>query len=281
MNILLIIIIILVIYIIWYLNLNILQQTKHIIYSHKLPKAFDECKIVHLSDLHLKEFGKNNCRLIKKINNIKPDIIVITGDMVCKRNNNYSVLLNLLNKLKQNYPVYYSLGNHEIEQESKDLEKLKEQIKLLGVNLLSNEYIDISRKGENIRIYGMDFKLNMDFKNTDEILKPKYYLDMESTIGKLDKSKYNILLAHDPLNYELYDKFGFDLVFSGHIHGGAIRLFGKGLFSPRRTLFPKYSANVTSGKNGKIVVSRGLGDHSLKLRLFNLPEIVTVILKNR
>lgn len=277
---LLIILTFLVIYAIWYLNLNILQVSKYTINSSKLPKEFDGFKIVHLSDLHLKEHGKNNYKLIRKIDSIKPDIIVVTGDMVCKWNNNFSVVIKLMENLVEKYTVYYCLGNHEMEQKLSDSENLKKRLQNLGVILLSDQYIDILKGKDKIRFYGMDFKKKMNVKNIDEIVRPEYYNIMEKAFGKLDEAKYNILLAHDALNYKLYDKFGFDLVFSGHVHGGVIRIFGKGLLSPRKSFFPKYSGGVSAGDNGKIVVSSGLGDHTLKIRLFNLPEVVVVTLKN-
>ena len=259
-----------------YLNESILKTTHYIVKSKKISSKMDGYKILQLSDLHRKVFGKNNKRLIKKVDKIKPDIVVMTGDMVYKHSNNYNNLLNLTKELSSRYKVYYILGNHELRQNYNDLKRLKSKLEEVGVILLSDTYIDLD---ESVRLYGLDFKFNMEPKNISNILNKKYERIVKRAIGVVDENRFNILLTHDPLNYLLYDKLKYDLVFSGHVHGGVIRLFGVGIFSPRRKLFPKYSAGLYNGENGKLIVSRGLGGSSLKIRLFNLPQIICVTLK--
>lgn len=262
-----------------YVNFNLLQVSNYIIDSSKLPSEFDGYKIVQLSDLHLKEFGKDNITLLSKIDAISPDVIFITGDMVYRRKNGFDIVVKLIENLVKKYNVYYVLGNHEVALRYNQLKAFNNKLKEIGVNLLLDSNTRINKNGEHVNIYGVNFKFNMEPKKVNEIMFDKYNRIFQKQVGKIDDNSYNILLAHDPLNYELYDKYKFDLVFSGHVHGGAIRLFGKALFSPRRLLFPKYSSGVYTGKNGKMVVSRGLGNSTLKLRMFNLPEIVCVTLK--
>lgn len=262
-----------------YINFNLLQVSKYDIRDKKIPYEFDNYKILHLSDLHLKEFGKNNIKLLKKIDQINPNVIFITGDMIYKRESGFEVVYKLIKNLTKEYKVYYVLGNHEIALRYNKLKEFNQNLRNLGVNLLLDSKVNINKNGYNIVIYGINFKFNMEPKKVQDIKLEKYSKILKKQVGNIDTSKYNILLAHDPLNYELYDSFKFDLVFSGHVHGGALRLFGKAIFSPRRLLFPKYSAGVYNGKNGKMVVSRGLGSSTLKLRMFNFPEIVCVTLK--
>lgn len=272
-------IIILLIYFV-YINFNLLQVSKYDIKSKKIPTEFDGYKIVHLSDLHLKEFGKNNIKLLQKIDDLNPDVVFVTGDMIYRRVDNFEVVYKLMENLVKKYKVYYVLGNHEVALRYNKLKEFNRKIKEIGVNLLLDSNIIINKNGDNIVLYGTNFKFNMEPKNVKNIMLDKYRIIFKKQVKKIDITKYNILLAHDPLNYELYDEFKFDLVFSGHVHGGALRLFGKAIFSPRRLFFPKYSAGVYKGKNGNLVVSRGLGNSTLKFRMFNFPEIVCVTLKN-
>ena len=113
---------------------------------------------------------------------------------------------------------------------------------------------------------------------TDE-RKQKYIKYMKTKLKDLDKDKFNILIAHDPENFELYEKLGVDLIFSGHVHGGLIR-FGKlCLLSPRRKFFPKYSYGKYKLNTTTLITSSGIGNATIPIRMFNQPEIVEVILK--
>lgn len=263
----------------FYMNFNHIVLSSYIIRNEKLPKEFHNYRIVHLSDLHLKEFGKNNTKLIKKIDKVIPDVIFVTGDMVYKRKISFDVVYQLMQKLVNKYPVYYIWGNHESALKEKIKQQLQEKLEALGVKVLIDEQTNISRGNKNINLYGIDFNFKLEPKNVEAITDERYRKAFKKQIKPLDQSQYNILLAHDPLNYELYDETGFDLVFSGHVHGGALRVFGKAIFSPRRLLFPKYSSGVYQGKNGCLVVSRGLGNSTIKFRMFNFPQIVCVTLK--
>ncbi len=279
MEYLIILIFIICIILILFLYKNILTVSKYNVVSNKIPKSFEGYKIVHLSDLHSKSFGRNNIRLINKIESLNPDIVVMTGDMASKKSSNYKIE-ELVKILSKKYNVYYSFGNHEMIQKHSDLKKLKNELINSGATLLCDRNVDIVKNGDKIRIYGLNFKFNMEVKNRSELISKKYINMIDKSIGRFDENLYNILLAHDPLNYELYDYLKSDLVLSGHVHGGIIRLFGMGIFSPRRRFFPKYSGGMYKGNNGCMVVSRGLGDSKLRIRLFNFPDIVQITLKN-
>lgn len=259
-------------------NNNHISISKFNLKSEKIPKSFDRLKIVHLSDLHSKKFGNGNCKLIKKIDNINPDVIFMTGDMTSKKSCNFYQIIELVKNLSMKYKVYYSFGNHEMAQKYNNLKLLRKKLEQSGAIVLFDKYVDFERNNEKIRIYGFNFRFNMEPRKNETILDEKYVSIIKNSIGKFDKNMYNILLTHDPLNYELYDYIGADLVFSGHVHGGMMRIAGIGILSPRRKFFPKYSAGIYKGKNGKMIVSRGLGNSSFKLRVNNFPDIPVITL---
>ncbi len=263
------IIVLLIIFLV--VNLNVLQVSRYKIISNKIPNSFKGYKIMHLSDLHSKEFGKNNIRLLNKINEINPDVIFMTGDMIRKTDKNFMITYEFIKNLCKKYKIYYSLGNHEITHNYTILKNFIQNLERLGVIVLNNKKNIIEKDGEFINIYGLNFKHNMLPKRS-----LNYKKIMESILGEISKDKFNVLLAHDPLNFEIYNSWGADLIFSGHVHGGVIRIFGIGLLSPRRTLFPKYSSGKYKKGSSTMIVSRGLGNTKVGVRIFNLPNIVVV-----
>lgn len=277
----LMVIIILSIVSIW-ISSFFINITKFKISSKKIPKSFDDFKILQLSDLHNFEFGKNNSRLLEKIEEVKPDIIVLTGDMVSANSKDSTPFLSLANNLTNMYPVYYVFGNHEMKMDSQKQIKLIEQIKTSKLIFLRNEKIEITKNNETISLFGLEqpFKFYKNLlrkdKNVDFLLS-----DMEKIFPNINNEGFNILLSHSPFDFEVFAKWGADLTLSGHVHGGLIRLpFIGGLISPERGLFPKYSEGEYSIDDSKMIVSRGLGGSSgINLRIFNSPEICVVTLK--
>ena len=259
-----------------------MDVTKFAISSKKIPKSFDDFKILQLSDLHNFEFGKNNSKLLEKIKEVKPDIIVLTGDMVSANSKDFTPFLSLANNLTNMYPVYYVFGNHEMKMDSQKQAKLIEQIKNSKLVFLRNEKIEIIKNNETISLFGLEqpFKFYKNLlrkdKNVDFLLS-----NMEKIFSNVNNEDFNILLSHSPFDFEVFAKWGADLTLSGHVHGGLIRLpFIGGLISPERGLFPKYSEGEYSIDDSKMIVSRGLGGSSgINLRIFNNPEICVVTLK--
>lgn len=262
---------------------NNIEIVNYEIKSHKIPKEFENFKILQLSDLHDKEFGKQNIYLIKKIKSLNPDIIVVTGDMLLRKKVNYNIFLNLAKILSKHYRIYVSLGNHEqrIRFKDKRIYRFLKDLKSMGIVVLNNGKAEFIKKNSHINIYGLRinlkyyryrfFKKNMELES-NEIL---------NKLGILNKSEFNILLAHNPLYFKEYKRWGADLILSGHIHGGMIRLPVIGaLLSPERTFFPKYSAGKYNIDNSTLIVNRGLGSGIIKLRIFNRPEISLITLKN-
>lgn len=277
-----IICVILVLLLIMYIaiEMNSLQTTKYNIVSKKIPDNFDKYKILHLSDLHSKNFGKNNKRLLDKIYEINPDIVIMSGDMVSSFDKNHGSFFIFIRELTKKYKVYYTLGNHEKHLMYFDLKEFKRNLKRCNVIVLDDKIATIFRDDQSINLYGFDYKSNMDLRVSNKKTDKKGYNIIFNTFGRPNKEEYNILIAHDPSNYKIYDKWGADLTLSGHVHGGIIR-FGKiGLLSPKRKFFPKYCIGKYEMNNSQMIVSRGLGNSTLKLRIFNVPEIICITLHN-
>ncbi|MDR2817593.1 MAG: metallophosphoesterase [Oscillospiraceae bacterium] len=254
---------------------NNLIVISHIEYaSDKLPPAFDECKILQISDLHNKQFGKNQARLIKKISSIAPDIIVITGDLVDSRHTEISKAMGLINRIAGLAPVYYTPGNHEARNNI--YEKIEPLLIASGTHVLFNRYENFERANQRIGICGL--------ADPNFLFSQNYEQQLHENLNELaaeSKAQFNILLAHDPALHKIYDRPEFALVLSGHAHGGQFRIpFRRGLYAPGQGLFPKYTSGLHQLTHTSMVISRGLGNSAFPLRLFNLPELVVVTLKS-
>lgn len=247
--------------------------------SPKLPEVFDGYKIVQLSDLHSKSFGNNNEMLIDMIDKESPNIIVMTGDMVTANEKDFTVFYSLVKELTKKYRVYYVYGNHEGELSSKLKSEITAFLKENGVIVLDNDYISIEKNNEKINLYGLCYTQKYySYKGGKKHIITENYI--KNKLGTIDKNKYNILLTHNPLFFDAYSGYGFDLTLSGHVHGGLIRLpFIGGILSPERKFFPQYSAGVYEKGNSKLVVSRGLSRGTKGFRFFNRPDVVSITLK--
>lgn len=265
-----------------------LEVTKYEIKNSKIPKAFDDFKIVQVSDLHNKSFGKNNEKLLKKIDGEKPDIVVITGDLVEGDNKNFKVALNLIDELTKKYKVYHIIGNHE---QKSLIKKYKEEYKIYFNKLnnkpiidLNNEKVVVRKEDSSINIYGLIVPLDYypyffkNYKNRKKSLDKNF---ITNRLGELNEKEFNIMLAHTPFFFEDYTNYGVDLVLAGHVHGGIIRLpFVGGVLSPNRELFPKYDFGKYQDKNTSMILSKGLGGSKVLIRLNCKPEIVSISLKH-
>ena len=237
-----------------------------LILSVRKEKLGDRVKIAHISDIHKRKFGK---RIVKAVRKQNPDIIIISGDLVSRNQTDFSTVHSTIQQLCRLCPVYMAFGNHE---QSIPKDKFGEFLKMLRsteVILLRNEYSDIAVRGKKFKIYGLEvpysvYKKDGGYRNLDKI----QLNDVKSLIGECPQETV-LLIAHNPLFADVYSQWGADFVFSGHVHGGVVRVFNRGLLSPERKLFPKYSKGIFSVGNTKIFVSAGIG----KLRLFNPPEI--------
>ncbi len=248
-----------------YQNKNV-GLTFHEFLSDKVKK---EKRIVHLSDIHNDLFGKNNSRLIELIESVNPDYIFITGDLLDSRRTNVYRCYYLIEKIIKIAPVYFVTGNHESRK--KFYPKFKEKLIESGVVVLNNRKVEL----EEICLAGID---DPGFKAKPN--EPLYRKIIEEQLNKIELGSFNVLLAHRPQYLDVYSKYDFDLVLTGHAHGGQIRLpYIGGLLSPQQGILPKYTTGIYEMNNTKMIVSRGLGNSLFPLRVFNNPEIIVIDFK--
>lgn len=286
MNILIIIILLVILFI--YVNYKVIFVSRYKVKSNKLPQAFNGFKILHLSDWHCTTYGKNNKRLINLINNKikgeKIDIVVITGDFIIRQKRDYRPALEFISKIKSNN-IYFVYGNHEMILKSKEIQDFKNKLETLGVVVLDDKKIELTRENQKLNLYGVSYIFShiASRKDLTEQVLEKYKKDYEEKIGVINKNEYNILLSHDPMDFEVYVKEGFDLVFSGHLHGGGIRFFGIGVATARKNWFFTPLASGIHKKNGtQMIVSRGIGNSTRPIRIFDPPEIsITTLYKTK
>ncbi|WKA50558.1 metallophosphoesterase [Planococcus liqunii] len=254
-----------------WMNNKWIVTTEYSVASKELPAAFDGKKIVQISDLHNAEFGKKQSSLIEKVEAEKPDAIFVTGDLIDSDRYDLEVSLDLVDALVEMTEVYFVIGNHEVSVNK--LEEITAALKERGVIVLMNDSLQWELDGESLQIAGINDPL-MDVNLTEE----------EFTLGALDeadlKDEFTLLLAHRPEMFNTYVDEGVDVVFSGHAHGGQIRMPGLGgLIAPGQGWFPAMTEGVFEKGGTQLVLSRGLGNSGFPLRIFNRPEIVSVTLE--
>ncbi len=242
--------------------INLRQNTE---ISRKTPPI----RIVHLSDLQCKQFGNKQQPLIQKIRESKPDLIVITGDLVDAFHYNDASWKELSDQLPSISPTYFVSGNHEWW--AGNFKEVKQYLSDKNIHVLENDYALLKLKNRTFVITGLSdpAAYNGDTNEYKNRLKT-----LENTIPK---ASFSLLLAHRPEFFKRYDHSKFDLVLAGHAHGGQIRFpFIGGLFAPNQGVLPEYSAGLYQGKHTKMIVSRGLGNSVFPQRLFNRPEVIIV-----
>ena len=247
---------------------NAVGVTAYNVTSERLPDAFDGFRILQISDLHNKAFGRDQSRLMKHIEAEAFDIIVITGDIADSRRYDPEPVLALIPQLTRLAPVYYVTGNHE--SDIADYERLEAEMMANGVVVLRNRAVELKRDEAVIRVAGID----------DPIM--HFGTGFESALIELASSDtgYTMLLSHRPEKMDLYSALDYDLVFSGHAHGGQIRLpFLGGVIAPHQGFFPDLTEGVHVEGATSLVISRGLGNSLFPFRLFNPPELVLVTLE--
>lgn len=254
-------------------------------------KIKGEKTIVFLSDLHDQEFGKDNEGLLKAIDKVRPDLILIGGDMMVARKKakkkpdeqqTVGISWRLVKDLADKYPVVYGNGNHEQRLKREKIlygscyENYVKCLKDAGVVYLSNKNVEFSR---DIAIGGVNISEKYYEKRPKAKMEAEY---VEKRLGKACGEKFQILLAHSPLYFEAYRDWGADLTFSGHFHGGTIRLpVVGGLMTPQFQFFYPRCAGIFQERGRWMIVSRGLGTHSIRIRFNNKPQVVVVKLKNK
>ncbi len=244
--------------------------------SKKLTKP---CRLVLLADLHNKSFGKGNDRLISAIREIGPDAIITAGDMLtAERGEDFTNALFLMERLAESYPIYYGMGNHEYrlglysERYPGMYEGYTAGLKKAGIEPLINETAYLP--AWNIAVCGAQIDRNYYRHFRRAPMEPSY---LRKLLGTPDREKFQLLIAHNPVYFDAYADWGADLVVSGHVHGGIMRLpFFGGVLSPSLTLFPRYDGGMFKERGSTMILSRGLSSHTIPIRIFNPGELIVI-----
>ena len=241
-----------------------------------LPREFLGKRILHITDMHNSRFGKRNTKLAETINSLSPDYIFVSGDCLDRFSKSAGAFIELLENLDGKYPVFYGLGNHDVivrRTMPERYEKFYSNLCNLGVTVLDNQCIALGNK-EKVYLYGVSAIRNEDGPVTLTV-------DViEQKVGKCPDDAPVFLIVHEGHLFDEFVAWGADLSFSGHIHGGIVRLpIIGGIFGAWGKLFPKYARGVYE-RNGKYMnLSSGLGYSKFKFRFLNIPEMSLITIE--
>ena len=244
--------------------------------NERLPLSFDGYTIAHVSDLHDAEIGKDNESLIKLLKDASPDIIAITGDLVDCNRVDIEHSLDFMKEALKIAPCYYVSGNHEAWLTDENYQILESSLLSLGVTILHGEEAFIEKDGDKISISGIsdpDFAM----KNNKSSLS---HMSVDNLKSITDFDGFKIFLSHRPEYFDNYVDAGYELVLSGHAHGGQVRIpFLGGVAAPNQGLFPEYDSGLYSKSDTNMIVSRGIGNSIIPIRINNRPEVILITLK--
>lgn len=242
------------------------------------PKIRKEFRAVVLADLHNKKFGRDNELLLEAVRAGKPDLVLVAGDLLtAKPGENPEPALALVRELAKEYPICYGVGNHEhrmnlYPEHYGDLgERYEAGLKEADVYLMHNVHRVLEEYGVCVTGSEIHKRFYKRFRKCP--MEPEY---MKELLGAPAKEYYNVLLAHNPAYFKEYAEWGADLVLSGHVHGGVVRIpfWNRGVLSPSIQFFPEYDGGLFQEKDSTMLLSRGLGSHTIPFRLFNPGELI-------
>lgn len=246
-----------------------------------------EIKLAFLSDLHGLEFGQNNRRLIEKIREFSPDAVLSAGDMLVRSQpDTLDIAERFLKKLAEEFPVYLSSGNHEykllVSEDYKNMREIYKEyearLEKANVHILHNNQMELPIKENRISVYGLDIPLCYYDKFFSKKLTEEKIIEL---LGKRKEEAYCILLAHNPGYGEAYFSWGADLILSGHYHGGVMRLGeNTGLISSHFRIFPPFCCGKFQRGEQHMIVSAGLGEHTIPVRIHNPRELICITVKS-
>lgn len=254
----------------YYLNNTWLQVSRYNVQLKNLPPSMDGLKVVQISDLHNAKFGRNQERLIAEVAKQKPDLILLTGDLIDRNQYDLQRSLDAVKGFVQIAPTFFVDGNHEISLNK--VPEIHQALTTLGVHVLVNDAVDFPWNNSIISIVGISDPL-AGVKTEDMLTK---------ALHQVPKNRFTLLLAHRSEFAADYAKYGVDIVYTGHAHGGQIRIPGVGgLIDHQGHLFPNYLEGIIKTGETEQVISRGLGNSLFPARVFNRPEIVVTTLKTK
>lgn len=246
--------------------------TEYEVMSSKIPVSASGFTIVHISDFHNTLIGDNNRGLVEKIKDCQPDIIAVTGDLIDSRNTKVDVAISFIDALKEIAPLFYVSGNHE--SRVPEYAFLEKKLSEMGITVLNNSDIVIGAADGSIRLFGVQdpsFGKKISGETEERVMEKQL-----KSLPVMDE-KYSVLLSHRPELYKLYTMHSYDLVLSGHAHGGQIRIpFLGGVIAPNQGFFPKFTSGMHRKDKTSMVISRGIGNSIFPLRVNNPPEIVVI-----
>ncbi|MBR5091412.1 MAG: metallophosphoesterase [Ruminiclostridium sp.] len=231
-------------------------------YTVQTDKVFKPVKLAFLSDVHSSYYGYDMGELVNAVKRFDPDAVIFGGDLFNKhRGEGYS--MTLVKRLTALYPCIYSIGNHETYGEPGEERLIKQDMRDLGVTVLDGGYVDIG----NIRISGIDGAA--------------YTNQVEACEKELSPDMFNVLINHYPEEFPVLSGRGFDLILSGHAHGGQWRFppLLNGVYASGQGIFPKYTAGEYYMNGTEMIVSKGLERRLRELfapRIFNRPELTLI-----
>lgn len=270
---------VLVLFFLWVavMDTNRFTVSNYVYKDKKIKKKF---RAAVLADLHNKKYGRDNDKLYSRIESFSPDMILIAGDMINGHvGEKFEDTVSFLARLAKKYPIYYANGNHEMRMDiyrdnyGDSYDEFCRSIREAGITLLVNDRITLPEYG--VTVIGSEIN-KKHYKRMGIV--PMEEGELLAELGAPEKDSCNILLAHNPDFFEDYVSYGAELVFSGHVHGGIARIpfIKKGILSPNARFFPKYYQGEYKKEKTTMIVSRGLGSHTIPIRLFNPGDLVIV-----
>lgn len=258
-----------------YYENNKLQVSNYQIISEDIPKGFNNYKIVQISDFHNTKSKTLTNDLIKKIKEQKPNIIVLTGDLIDSRKINIDIAINFIKNINAIAPIYFVTGNHEAN--ISNFSQIKEELEKNKVIILNNRTEVLKINESEINLIGIDDP-RMAHENT---VSDSEIVNVELSNSKYNQNKYNILLSHRPELFDIYVNKKLDLILAGHAHGGQIRIpFIGGLVAPNQGFFPKYTSELYEKNETTMILNRGIGNSIIPFRINNRLELVVITLNN-
>ncbi|MBE5947668.1 MAG: metallophosphoesterase [Lachnospiraceae bacterium] len=251
------------------------MRLKTVVYIIESDKVSNTVTFALITDLHSDKYGKGQKTLLNAVDEQSPDIVLLGGD-IFDDEKSYDNAETTIKYLAEKYPCYYVTGNHEYW--SKDIDNILDIVESYGAVVLSGDCDTITINGESINICGVDDPAVVKYTKHGKGIERQ----MKESLKGVDTENYTILLSHRPELIDTYKEYDFDLVLSGHAHGGQWRIPGliNGIYVPNQGLFPQYAGGRYDYDTGTLIVSRGLARESTPIpRVFNRPELVIVKVK--
>jgi predicted MPP superfamily phosphohydrolase len=245
-------------------------------YEIESDKVENRVRIALVTDLHSCKYGKDQKKLIDALEKQNPDLVLLGGDIFDDKIEPENTK-KFISAIADKYPCYYVTGNHEFMCSDESFLENMNFLEEKGVTILKGSAETVEINGEKINICGIDDPKATDLESYDQ------YIGLEGQLEEVNKisknGNYTILLAHRPSDFDKYCKYDFDLVLSGHVHGGQWRipLLLNGVYSPSEGFFPDYTGGEYKEGSMTMIISRGLArETTIVPRIFNRPELVII-----